>query len=63
METTSSLHMFPYELIPPFSLLSTASLKSSTSRSNHSSETHVTDVTRAHQYVVSEHNSTVLPCD
>ena len=29
METTSSLHMFPYELIPPFSLLSTASLKSS----------------------------------
>lgn len=29
METASSLHMFPYELIPPFSLLSTASVKSS----------------------------------
>lgn len=55
--------MFPYELTPPFSCAVNGFSQILTSSSNLSSETHVTDVTRAHQYLVSKHNSTALPCD
>ena len=55
--------MFPYELTPPFSFAVNGFSQILTSSSNLSSETHVTEVTRAHQYLVTKHNSTVLSCD